>query len=142
MEANPTQFDIHEVLEINATREKVFDALVHRFGEGNTGAENQPMPMKLELWPGGRWYRDLGSNNGHLWGHVQSIKKPNLIEFYGQLFMSFPATNHIIVRISAHEGGTKLDFRHRCFGLIDPNYVDGLKEGWIEYLQWIKEDAE
>lgn len=142
MKAEATQLDIQEVIEIKATPDKVFDALVHRFAEGNTGGENQPMPMKLELWPGGRWFRDLGNNNGHLWGHVQSIKKPNLLEFYGQLFMSFPVTNHIIIRISETETGAKLDFRHRAYGLIDTAYIDGLEEGWMEYLGWIKSDCE
>jgi len=44
------------------------------------------MPMKLEAWPGGRWYRDLGDNNGHYWGTVQAIKKPTLLEICGPLF--------------------------------------------------------
>jgi hypothetical protein len=38
------------------------------------------MPLKIEPWPGGRWYRDLGDNNGHLWGHVQASKRPRLLE--------------------------------------------------------------
>ena len=142
MAQEATQLDIHEVVNIQASPEKVFDALVHRFAEGNTGGNNDPMPMKLELWPGGRWFRDLGNNNGHLWGHVQSIKKPNLLEFYGQLFMSFPVMNHIIIRINASESGSTLDFKHRAYGLIDSDYIEGLEEGWIEYLGWIKEDCE
>ena len=47
------------------------------------------MPMKLEAWPGGRWYRDLGDGNGHFWGHVQAIKRPTLLEISGPLFMSY-----------------------------------------------------
>ena len=43
-----------------------------------------PMPMTLEPWPGGRWFRDLGDNNGHLWGHVQAIKPPTLLEITGR----------------------------------------------------------
>ena len=41
--------------------------------------------MKIEPWPGGRWYRDLGNNAGHLWGHVQVIKPPTLLEICGPL---------------------------------------------------------
>ena len=48
-------------------------------------------PMVIEPWPGGRWYRDLGNNAGHLWGHVQVIKPPTLLELCGPMFMSFPA---------------------------------------------------
>ena len=47
------------------------------------------MPMMLEAWPGGRWFRDLGNGNGHLWGHVQAIKAPTLLEITGPLMMSF-----------------------------------------------------
>ena len=36
--------------------------------------------MKIEAWPGGRWYRDLGDDNGHFWGNVQAIKQPTLLE--------------------------------------------------------------
>jgi hypothetical protein len=47
------------------------------------------MSMKIEPWPGGRWFHDLGDNigdnNGHLWGHVQAIKKPTLLEITGSL---------------------------------------------------------
>ena len=38
------------------------------------------MTMVVEARPGGRWYRDLGGDNGHLWGFVQSIKRPTLLE--------------------------------------------------------------
>ena len=134
--------DIHEIVEINASAETVFNALVHRFADGNTGAENAPMPMKLELWPGGRWFRDLGDINGHLWGHVQSIKKPHLLELYGQLFMSMAVSNHIIIRISEENGKSTLDFRHQAFGALDMDYIEGMKEGWAEYLGWIKADCE
>jgi len=41
-------------------------------GPFNETTEAKPMPMKLEAWPGGRWYRDLGDNNGHFWGVVQA----------------------------------------------------------------------
>ena len=51
----------------------------------------KPFPMKIEPWPGGRWYRDLGNNSGHLWGHVQVIKPPTLLEICGPLMMSYPA---------------------------------------------------
>ena len=48
------------------------------------------MPIKIEAWPGGRWFRDLGDGNGHYWATVQAIKRPTLLEFSGPLFMSYP----------------------------------------------------
>ncbi len=53
------------------------------------------MSLKLEAWPGGRWYRDLGNNTGHFWGHVQVIKPPTLLEITGPMFMSYPVASHI-----------------------------------------------
>ena len=50
--------------------------------------------------PGGRWYRDLGGDNGHLWGFVQSIKRPVLLEIWGPLFMSTAATSNMQYRLT------------------------------------------
>ena len=36
-------------------------------GTRPTKETRAPIPMILEAWPGGRWYRDLGDNNGHFW---------------------------------------------------------------------------
>ena len=35
-------------------------------GRLNETPEGTPLPMMLETHPGGRWYRDLGGDNGHL----------------------------------------------------------------------------
>jgi hypothetical protein len=42
-----------------------------------------PLPMTIEPRPGGRWFRDLGGDNGHFWGHVQAISAP-LMEIQGR----------------------------------------------------------
>ena len=137
-----TSFDITEVIEIKGSAETVFDALVHRFSAGAFGSERASMPMKLELWPGGRWYRDLGEGRGHLWSHVQSIKRGELLEFYGPLSMSFPVSNNVIVRFKEEDGITTITFKHTAFGLIPPDLVSDMKEGWREYLEVVKEDCE
>ncbi len=95
--------DIEQRVVVQATIEKVFEGLIFRMGEGNKGAENAPMPMVLERKPGGRWFRDLGDGGGHLWGHVQSYRPPNLLEVYGPLAMSLPVSNHVILRLTETE---------------------------------------
>ena len=65
------------------------------------------MQMILEQWPGGRWFRDRGNGIGHLWGHVQVIKPPVLLELSGPLLMSYPAMNHIEVRLDQIAEGAK-----------------------------------
>ena len=64
--------------------------------------------MKLEAWVGGRWFRDLGDNAGHLWGHVQVIKPPKLLEIVGPMMMSFPVASHVQYRLTEQPGGTLL----------------------------------
>jgi hypothetical protein len=99
------------------------------------------MAMKLEPWPGGRWYRDLGNNTGHLWGHVQVIKAPALLEITGPFFMSFAATNHVQYRLVAEGAGTRLKMTHQAIGLIPTEYLEGMEEGWSDGLRRIRENA-
>jgi uncharacterized protein YndB with AHSA1/START domain len=99
--------------------------------------------MKLEPWPGGRWYRDLGNNMGHLWGHVQVIKPPTLLEITGPMPMSYPAVNHVQYRLKqASSGRTLLTFVHGAMGLILPEHRDGMPEGWQHWLERIRDVAE
>ena len=71
--------DIHKEIEIAAPIEIAFQAMLDEMGPESMMGDGTPMPMKLEAWPGGRWFRDLGNNNGHFWGTVQVIKAPTLI---------------------------------------------------------------
>jgi len=75
--------------------------------------EGTPMPMKIEPWPGGRWYRDLGDGNGHFWGHVQAIKRPTLLEISGPLFMSYPVVSNLQYRLTESNGETTIKFPSR-----------------------------
>ena len=100
------------------------------------------MPMKIEAWPGGRWYRDLGDGNGHLWGHVQAIRKPTLLEFTGPLFMSYAVVSNVQYRLSEENGGTLIKFHHKAFGLIQEDHRQGTERGWAHMLARIRERAE
>ncbi len=100
------------------------------------------MNMKLEPWPGGRWFRDLGNNTGHLWGHVQVIKPPKLLEIVGPTMMSYPAISHIQYRLTEQPGGTLLKFTHRAMGLIDGELEQNVSKGWGEMLELIRTAAE
>ena len=85
--------------------------------------------MKIEPWPGGRWYRDLGDGNGHFWGHVQAIKRPTLLEITGPLFMSYPVVSNLQYRLSEEDGGTLIKFHHTALGLIPGRSQTGRKKG-------------
>lgn len=109
-------FEISKEIEIAAPIEIAFEALMDQLGPEGEMPGGKPFPMKIEPWPGGRWFRDLGDNAGHLWGHVQVIKPPTLLEIYGPLMMSYAATNHLQYRLKADSGVTRLQFVHRAMG--------------------------
>ena len=81
--------NITEEIHVRSSLTATFAALLEEMGPSNEGQNSAPMPMTLEAWPGGRLFRDLGDNNGHLWGHVQSIKQPTLLEITGPFMISF-----------------------------------------------------
>src|SRR5690348_4750153 len=107
-------FEIVKEEEIAAPIGIVFETILEQMGPLNSAGENRPMPMKLEEWPGGRWFRDLGNNTGHFWGVVQAIKPPSLLEICGPLFMSTPATSNVQYRLTEENGVTRVRFTHRA----------------------------
>ena len=140
MNLNDLTLDVEQSIEVKADIGDVFKGVLHRLGEGNVRPDGVSMDMTLEEWAGGRWFRDRGEGIQHLWGHVQVIKPPVLIELSGPLFMSYPALNHIEVKIDQISGGAKVTLRHRAIGMIDPEHREGLGEGWKHMLEAIKGD--
>jgi hypothetical protein len=99
--------------------------------------------MTLEPWPGGRWFRDLGDGNGHLWGHVQAIKRPTLLEIAGPLMMSFAVASNVQYRLKEIDGGTLITLRHTALGLFPPDgYRDALGQGWALIFDRIRRRVE
>jgi uncharacterized protein YndB with AHSA1/START domain len=138
--------DIRKEVLIAASPEIAFETILEELGPGSQMPDGKPFPMKIEPWPGGRWYRDLGEAGGHkyghLWGHVQVIKAPTLLELSGPMMMSFPATNHAQYRLKAEGNSTRLTFTHRAMGLIPQEFKDGMPEGWAHAMNRIKQVAE
>ena len=78
---------------------------------------------------------------GHLWGHVQAIKAPLLLELNGPMFMSYPAMNHVEIKLEEIAGGTRLALRHRAFGMIDSAHREGVATGWQHIVHGIASDS-
>jgi hypothetical protein len=134
--------NVTQEIQVSASLDATFEALLEEIGPHNTSGDGKPMPMKIEAWPGGRWYRDLGNNEGHLWGHVQSIKRPGLLEIYGPLFMSYPAISNVQYRLSEADGGTLIKFQHSALGLIHEDHRKNVSKGWGGLLDRIRTRAE
>ena len=133
-------FEISKDEQIQAPIGIVFETILEQMGPLNSTPE-KPMPMKLEAWPGGRWFRDLGDNAGHLWGVVQAIKPPSLLEIWGPLFMSMPAVNNLQYRLTEENGVTRMRFVHRSMGWIGDT-ERGVETGWTDLVTRIRNAAE
>ncbi|MDX9912058.1 MAG: SRPBCC domain-containing protein [Phycisphaerales bacterium] len=138
--------DTRKEILIAAPPELAFEAVLEELGPGSQMPDGTPFPMKIEPWPGGRWYRDRGEAGGHpfghLWGHVQVIKAPTLLELVGPMPMSFPALNHVQYRLVAEGDGTRLTLHHQGMGLFPQGFYEGMPEGWAHAVQRIKQIAE
>ena|ERR1700685_2304505 len=134
--------EIKKIIDIAAPIEIAFEAMLDELGPDAQMPDGTPMSFKLEPWPGGRWYRDLGNQAGHLWGHVQVIKPPTLLEICGPMMMSYPAVNHLQYRFSAEGSGTRLAFVHRALGCILPDHRENMPKGWGQWIDRIGQRAE
>jgi uncharacterized protein YndB with AHSA1/START domain len=132
-------FEIIKEEEIAAPIDIVFETILEQMGPLNSTPE-KPMPMVLEAWPGGRWYRDLGNNTGHFWGTVQAIKAPSLLEICGPLFMSLPAVSNLQYRLTEENGVTRMRFAHRAMGWMTENERRA-DEGWTQMIERIRTAA-
>ena len=135
-------FDITLESHVHASLEATFAALLEQVGPGFETTEGKPLSMKIEPRPGGRWYRDLGDDNGHFWGVVQAIKRPTLLEMTGPLAMSAAAVSNVQYRLSAVEGGTLIVFRHSAFGFLPAGLKEGMTQGWTHVLEGARRRAE
>ena len=134
--------NVTQEIHVRAPLEVTFAALLEQLGPHNEGADGKPMPMKIEPWPGGRWFRDLGDGNGHFWGHVQAIKRPALLEITGPLFMSYPVVSNVQYRLSEVDGGTLIKFHHTALGLIPDDHREGVGKGWTSIHARVRAQAE
>ncbi len=134
--------NITQEIHIRAPLDVTFETLLEELGPHNEVLDGTPMPMKIEPWPGGRWYRDLGNNNGHFWGNVQAIKRPTLLEISGPLFMSYPVVSNLQYRLSEADGGTLIKFQHTALGLIQENHRKGVSTGWSHIHERVRKQAE
>lgn len=138
--------EIRREVRIEASAEIAFAALLNELGPGSVMPDGKAFPMQIEPWPGGRWFRDLGEAGGHkyghLWGHVQVIKAPTLLELIGPMPMSFAAINHVQYRIKPEGKGVLLTLVHKALGTLSQDLLDGMPEGWEHGIKRIKEVAE
>jgi len=135
-------FTSAEEINVRASLEQTFTSLLVQMGRQNQKPDGTPLPMVIEPRPGGRWYRDLGGENGHLWGFVQSVKRPTLLEIWGPLFLSTGATSNLMYRLSETPDGTLIKFTHTLLGPFPEDHRPQLAAGWAELHARVRKAAE
>jgi hypothetical protein len=127
---------------IAASPKVVWDAMLLEIGPATVKPDGTPMPLTLEPWPGGRYYRDTGNKTGHLWAHVQVIKPPVVLELHGPLMMSYAAISHVQYRLTPEGNGTRLTLTHRAMGEITREHREGMTVGWQHFVDRIRDRAQ
>jgi uncharacterized protein YndB with AHSA1/START domain len=133
---------INQEIHVQASLDVTFAALLEQLGPGNETPEGKSLSMKIEAWPGGRWYRDLGDGNGHFWANVKAIMRPTLLEFAGPLFASFPFVSNVQYRLTEVDGGTLISFRHTALGFVPAEHKAGMTKGWASMHDRVRRHAE
>src|SRR5260370_384686 len=121
---------IQKEIFIEAPIDIAFESVLAQLGPESIMPDGKPFPFKLEPYPGGRWFRDLGNNTGHLWGHVQVIKPPTVLEIIGPMFMSYAVASHVQYRLTEKAGVTTLSLTHQAIGNIAPQHLEGVTKRW------------
>lgn len=132
---------VTEDILVRASLETTFETLLEEMGPHNETPYGEKLPMTIEPWPGGRWFRDLGNDNGHFWGVVQAIKRPTLLEIWGPLFLSAPVMSNLQYRLSPVDGGTLMTFRHSALGFVPDEFRKNVASGWSVLHQRIQRMA-
>jgi len=133
---------INQEIQVQAPLDVTFAALLEQLGPGNETPDGKSLNMRIEAWPGGRWYRDLGDGNGHFWANVKAIVRPTLLEFVGPLFASFPFVSNVQYRLSEVDGGTLIKFQHTALGFVSEDHKAGMNKGWTAMHDRVRSYAE
>lgn len=133
---------IEQEIRVHASLETTFAALLDQLGPNFETPDGVSLNAKVEAWPGGRWWRDLGGNNGHFWANVQAIKRPTLLEFAGPLMISAAAVHNVQYRLREEGGVTVIQFHHYGFGAIEASHREGMPKGWSMIHDRVKQQAE
>lgn len=133
---------IEQEIHVQAPMDVTFAALLEQLGPGNETPDGKKLNMRIEAWPGGRWYRDMGEGNGHWWANVKAIMRPSLLEFVAPLFASFPMFSNVQYRLTEVEGGTVIKFQHTALGFVPEEMRPQMNKGWAAMHDRAKRQAE
>jgi len=108
--------NVTEEIHVHASLEATFAALLEQLGPFNETAEDRPMPMKLEPWPGGRYYVNLNGHEGASGEVLEIIPERRLVFSWGWADGSLPlrpGESTVEISLEPDGDGTRLRLTHR-----------------------------
>ena len=87
---------------------------------------------------GARGRRSRSARSASSSTRSSSARSP--LELSGPMFMSYPAINHVEIKLEPIADGTRVTLRHRALGMLDPAHKEGVKTGWGMMLEAVKND--
>lgn len=129
--------NIEMEIKIKAPQARVFDAITneidkwwaYRVCKGG-------LPMKLETFPGGRFYEGDDDGDGLLWGRVLQVVRPDIIRVEEPMGnMPLPRTGAHIYELSSDGDHTVVKLTCQQMGQLSEKDRDCLESGWRELLE-------
>lgn len=129
-----TSIEIKLQVEINATKDKVWNAITLDISAWWLPDfyfyENSK--IILEPFPGGRLFEDGGENGGGIWYNVLNINPKDSIQFVGNLSPQFggPAATFLNLSLKEENEKTILTIVDSLFGFLQPGTEKQIEQGW------------
>jgi hypothetical protein len=134
--------DITEEIRVAAPLDKAFAALLEELGPANRGQNDVPMPMMLEAWPGGRWFRDLGNGNGTPVGPCTGHQGAGAARDHGAAVDVLRRRVERAVPPQGENGGTIITLKHSAFGRFPDGYGAPASQGWKNIFARVRQRVE
>ena len=127
--------DLHQEVRINASVERVWEALTDQIGSwwpASFYVGTSPVRFVLDARVGGLLFEDWGDGEGALWATVISVRRREMLQCAGDLAAEFggPARNLTTFSLEADGDHTLLRFRDTVYGQPADDTLTNMEAGW------------
>lgn len=133
----PRAARIHQQVEIAAPRQVVFHALTQRIGDwwGPPYLANpETTDLTLDLRPGGALREIWPDGGGAVWGTIEILDAPRLIQFNSRAFMPGAVAGLVTFELAESGGVTRVTVDHRVIGMFEADRPAIHEGGWGDLL--------
>lgn len=125
-----TTMDNQLEITLPAPREAVFDALTSGMGAWWPHRVSETGTVVVEPRIGGRFFEDLGGDDGVLYATVTRLQRPEHVTLNGPMGMTGPVVSVMEFDLEKTAGGTLVRLSHKGVGDISEETKALYGEGW------------